>query len=45
MWQGMIHVFPSNVALLHAAKEALDDVVGFLRRQFLGDAEAALYST
>ena len=36
-WQGMIHVFPSNVALLHAAKEALDDIGNFLRQQFVGD--------
>lgn len=32
-WKGMIHVFPSNVALLHAAKEALDDIGDFLREQ------------
>ena len=36
-WQGMVHVFPSNVALLHAAKEALDDIGNFLRQQFVGD--------
>jgi acetyl esterase/lipase len=35
-WQGMIHVFPSNVALLRAAREALDDVGDFLHRQMLG---------
>jgi len=34
-WQGMIHVFPSNVALLKAADEALDDVGDFLNRQLL----------
>ena len=33
-WDGMIHVFPSNVAVLHAAKEALDDIGDFLRKQF-----------
>jgi epsilon-lactone hydrolase len=38
-WQGMTHVFPSNVALLHAAKEALDDIGNFLRQQFVGDPE------
>jgi hypothetical protein len=27
-------VFPSNVALLHAAKEALDDIGAFPRQQF-----------
>ena len=37
-WQGMIHVFPSSVSLLHAAKEALDDIGDFLRQQLLGDA-------
>jgi acetyl esterase/lipase len=25
-WEGMIHVFPSNVATPQAAKEALDDI-------------------
>jgi len=30
----MIHVFPSNVATLQAAKEALDDIGDFLRQQF-----------
>jgi acetyl esterase/lipase len=39
-WQGMIHVFPSNVALLKAAKEALDDVSEFLRRQLLAEPAA-----
>jgi epsilon-lactone hydrolase len=33
-WEGMTHVFPSSVALLYAAKEALDDIGGFLRQQF-----------
>jgi len=40
-WQGMTHVFPSNVALLHAAKEALDDIGNFLRQQFVGDPDDA----
>ena len=35
-WQGMTHVFPSNVAL-QAAKEALDDIGDFLNRQLLED--------
>jgi acetyl esterase/lipase len=39
-WQGMIHVFPANVALLKAAKEALDDVGEFLRWQLLGEPAA-----
>jgi hypothetical protein len=33
--------FPSNVALLHAAKEALDDIGNFLRQQFVGDPDDA----
>jgi len=37
-WEGMIHVFPSNVALLHAAKEALDDIGNFLRQQVVGES-------
>jgi len=32
VWQGMVHVFPANVALLHAAREALDIAGAFLRR-------------
>jgi acetyl esterase/lipase len=31
VWQGMIHVFPANLALLRAAKEALELIGGFLR--------------
>jgi len=34
-WQGMIHVFPSNVTLLKAAKEALDDIAVFLRQHLV----------
>jgi hypothetical protein len=37
----MIHPFPSNVALLHAAKEALDDKGNFLRQQFVGESDDA----
>ena len=37
IWQGMTHVFPSNIALLKAAEEALDDVGDFLNRQLLED--------
>ena len=33
-WEGMIHVFPSSLANLQAAKEALDDIGDFLRQQF-----------
>jgi hypothetical protein len=33
----MTHVFPSSVALLHAAKKALGDIGNFLRQQFVGD--------
>jgi len=31
VWQGMVHVFPANLALLHAAREALDIAGAFLR--------------
>jgi hypothetical protein len=34
----MIHVFPSSISLLHAAKEALDDIGDFLRQQLFGEA-------
>jgi acetyl esterase/lipase len=33
-WEGMIHVFPSNVEVLHAARVALDDIGAFLQQQF-----------
>lgn len=33
IWQGMMHVFASNVALLGAAREAMDDIGAFLRQQ------------
>jgi pimeloyl-ACP methyl ester carboxylesterase len=32
VWQGMVHVFPANLAVLHAAREALDIAGNFLRR-------------
>ena len=32
VWKGMAHVFPANLALLRAAREATDPVGGFLRR-------------
>ncbi len=32
VWQGMVHVFPANLAVLHAAREALDIAGEFLRR-------------
>ena len=32
VWQGMAHVFPANLALLRAAREALDIAGEFLRR-------------
>jgi monoterpene epsilon-lactone hydrolase len=35
VWEGMVHVFPSNVSVLHAAKAALDDVGEFLKRRSL----------
>jgi alpha/beta hydrolase fold len=31
VWQGMVHVFPANLALLRAAVEALDVAAEFLR--------------
>jgi acetyl esterase/lipase len=34
VWEGMVHVFPSNVSTLHAAKAALDDIGDFLRQCF-----------
>jgi acetyl esterase/lipase len=30
VWEGMIHVFPSNFAMLQAAAEAVEDIGAFL---------------
>jgi monoterpene epsilon-lactone hydrolase len=32
VWRGMVHVFPASLAVLNAAREALDHVGSFLRR-------------
>jgi monoterpene epsilon-lactone hydrolase len=39
VWQGMVHVFPANIELLQAAREALDDIGEFLR-SYLENLEA-----
>jgi acetyl esterase/lipase len=36
VWQGMVHVFPANLALLKAAAEALDIVATFVSRNLRG---------
>jgi acetyl esterase/lipase len=36
VWQGMVHVFPANLALLKAAAEALDIVASFVRLNLRG---------
>jgi len=36
VWQGMVHVFPANLALLRAAPEAFDSVATFLRGHLQG---------
>jgi monoterpene epsilon-lactone hydrolase len=41
-WQGMTHVFPSNIALLEAAKEALNDIGDFLKSQLTAESVATL---
>jgi epsilon-lactone hydrolase len=35
VWEGMVHVFPANLVLLQAAREALDIAGEFLRRKRL----------
>ena len=35
VWEGMVHVFPANLVLLRAAREALDITGEFLRRKRL----------
>lgn len=42
IWKGMVHVFPANLALLRAAREATDSVGAFLHRYF---ADPAISST
>jgi monoterpene epsilon-lactone hydrolase len=37
VWQGMIHVFPANLALLRAAREALELIGAFLRAHLVGE--------
>lgn len=44
-WQGMVHVFPSNVAMLKAAKEALDSIGGFLRQSLFSNSTPAGVNT
>jgi epsilon-lactone hydrolase len=39
-WQGMMHVFPSNVALLRAAQEALDDIGDFIQSRLTDEPMA-----
>ncbi|MFW2829552.1 alpha/beta hydrolase [Sphingomonas sp. ID0503] len=34
VWKGMVHVFPTNVAMLKAAAQALDGTAEFLNRYF-----------
>ena len=34
VWQGMVHVFPTNIAMLKAASESLDGVGAFLEAAF-----------
>ncbi len=36
VWQGMVHVFTANLAMLRAMPEAFDLVGGFLRRHLSG---------
>jgi acetyl esterase/lipase len=36
VWQGVVHVFPANLALLKAAAEALDIVATFTRLNLRG---------
>lgn len=38
VWKGMVHVFPANLALFRAAREATDDVGAFLRRHLADPA-------
>jgi len=37
VWQGMVHVFPANLALLRAAPEALELIGEFLRAHLVGE--------
>lgn len=35
VWEGMVHVFPANLALLRAAREATDGIGAFLRHHLV----------
>jgi monoterpene epsilon-lactone hydrolase len=37
IWQGMVHVFQANPALLRAAREALDQIAAFLRQRVVAN--------
>jgi epsilon-lactone hydrolase len=41
VWHGMVHVFPANVSLLHAAREALEMIGAFLRQHLGADPDAS----
>ena len=38
IWKGMVHVFPANLALLRAAREATDEIGAFLRSRLADPA-------
>jgi monoterpene epsilon-lactone hydrolase len=42
VWKGMVHVFPANLALLRAAREALDSVGDHLRRNLVAERVSPL---
>ena len=43
VWQGMMHVFPANLALLRAAGEALDLIAAFLQAPLRGSDTASAH--
>ena len=44
VWQGMVHVFPANLALLRAASEALDIAATFLGHNLRGQSPTPVAS-
>ena len=43
VWDGMVHVFPSNLAMLQAAAEAVDDIAAFLGARLAPPVSATLH--
>jgi acetyl esterase/lipase len=43
IWKGMVHVFPANLAMLRAAREAANEIGAFLRRRLTDPSVSSLH--